>query len=145
MCQFTNSQTRKLLNLPETTVSATVPSTQPTSVESILGIDGSDIKNEPGTSKSKKSTKKAATATAAAAKGSRSKKRDSNDLALQHKCEDDDNALLTVSSVVRDGRAPKIGKAKANKNAPNSLLQPKTLNQRERNREAQQKKDDRSV
>lgn len=175
MCVFTNNQTRKLLNLPEPTKPAAAQMIQ-LDVESILGIDGSDVKNEPGPSKSKKSKKTAAAppttttkggpstatkggpstaakggqATAAkggpstSTKGGRGRKRESIE-SLPSKCEIADDELLAVSHVVPDARAPKVPKAKANKGGANALLQPKPLNQREKKREAQQKKEEKFV
>lgn len=145
MCMYTISRIRELRNLPEPTNLATAPITQQPNVESILGIDGSDVKNAPGPSSSKKS-KKTAPAATTTTKGGRGKKRESDE-SLPHKLEIADDELLTVSNVVRDTRAPKAAKtkAKAKKESVDALLQPKALNERERKREAERKKDDRSV
>lgn len=150
MCAATNVQTRKLLNLPDQV--KVVPVKQQPAVESIFGIDGIDVKAEAEPARGKKA-KKTATATSVGAKAAaavppknaRAPKNAPNE-SLACKAEDiDSGGLLTVLATTRDPRG-KVVKAKGAKKEPAAaLLAPKPLNQRERKREIQQKKDDRLV
>lgn len=148
MCAATNIQTRKLLNLPEQV--KMVPVKRQPAVESIFGIDGIDIKSETELPRGKKS-KKSTTVTSASlksampSKNARAPKQASNE-ALPCETIDDihNDGLLTVTNAVRDARG-KVIKAKGKKEQSAALLAPKPLNQRERTREIQQKKDDRLV
>lgn len=148
MCAATNVQTRKLLNLPDQV--KVVPVKQQPAVESIFGIDGIDIKPEAEPARGKKA-KKTATVTsvgakaAPPAKNARAPKHAANE-SLACTAEDmDSGGLLTVLATARDARG-KVAKAKGGKKEQAAaLLAPKPLNQRERKREIQQKKDDRLV
>lgn len=158
MCQATNIQTRKLLNLPDPTkIKAPKKITIKTDddvVESILGISGTETKSktEP-VSKTGKKSKKATASTSSAATTSNenrfrgmTKREIEITLELERiKKEDEDEKIAKVAetAATTTGRTKNGKKKKSNAKATSvdtPLLAPKAPNQRERKREMEQKR-----
>lgn len=156
MCQATNIQTRKLLNLPDITKikapKKVTIKTDEDAVESILGI--SDTETKPKTEpmpKTGKKSKKATTSTSSTATASNenrfrgmTKREIEITLELERiKKEEEDEMIAKVAETTTTTGRTKNGKkkksnAKATLDTP--LLAPKAPNQRERKREMEQKR-----
>lgn len=157
MCQATNIQTRKLLNLPDPTKikapkKVTIKADEDV-VESILGISGTETKpkTEPGTKTGKKSKKATASTSSAAATSNENRFRGMTKREIEitleleriKKEEEDEMSAKVVETVATTGRTKNGKKKKSNAktavmDAP--LLAPKAPNQRERKREMEQKR-----
>lgn len=157
MCQATNVQTRKLLNLPEITKAKASKKvtikTEEDSVESILGISGTEVKlAEEKVQKGGKKAKKSATATSTVTNTSNdhrfrgmTKREIEITLELERiKQEEEEETIKTKQTETSTNRTKngKKRKLKANEkgSADAPLLAPKEPNQRERKREMEQKR-----
>lgn len=161
MCQATNVQTRKLLNLPDITKikppkKVTIKTDEENTVECILGISDTDTKTkiEP-VSKAGKKSKKAIASTSSTATTSNenrfrgmTKREIEITLELERiKKEEEDEMVAKVAEIITPntttaGRTKNGKKKKSNaKTALDTpLLAPKAPNQRERKREMEQKR-----
>lgn len=160
MCQATNVQTRKLLNLPDTTKikapKKVTIKTDEDAVESILGISGTDTKAkvEPASKASKKS-KKATASTSTTTKTNENRFRGMTKreieitLELERiKKEEEDEKMAIIPEIAAPPPAAATGRMNNGKkkkgNAKTALdtplLAPKAPNQRERKREMEQKR-----
>lgn len=163
MCQATNIQTRKLLNLPDPSKikapKKVTIKTDEDAVESILGISGTETKpkTEPVVpTKAGKRSKKATASTSSAATATTSnenrfrgmtKREIEITLELERikKEEEDEMTAKVAETAAPAGRTKNGGKKKAKANAKTTvmdapLLAPKAPNQRERKREMEQKR-----
>lgn len=157
MCQATNVQTRKLLNLPDITkVKASKKvtiKTEDDSVESILGISGTEvILADEKVQKGGKKTKKTVAATSTAPNTSNdnrfrgmTKREIEITLELERIKKEEENEVQktkqteTSTSRTNNGKKRKRkGNEKSSVETP--LLAPKEPNQRERKREMEQKR-----
>lgn len=157
MCQATNIQTRKLLNIPDPAKikapkKVTVKAEEDV-VESILGISGTETKPkaEPVTKSGKKSKKATASTSSAATTSNENRFRGMTKREIEitleleriKKEEEDEMTAKVAQTAAPAGRTKNGRKKKANAkttvmDAP--LLAPKAPNQRERKREMEQKR-----
>lgn len=161
MCQATNIQTRKLLNLPDITKikapkKVTIKSDDEDVVESIFGISGTDTKSkaEPTPKTGKKTKKPTASTSSAAAAATTSNENRFRGMTkreieitlelerIKKEEEDEKLAIVAETATAATGRTKngkkKKSQAKATLDTP--LLAPKAPNQRERKREMEQKR-----
>lgn len=157
MCAATNEQTRKLLRLPEITkttpviekvVSMTAADDDDEGVESIFGVMGGDEPEEKFNTKSvagmgKKGKKATATTSKKSARNSGKVKKEITTFA-----EYDDGSDPAKSIIISDDEPEWVPKKRArNKKSDDDrnaalLLAPKELNERERQREMEQRKNE---
>lgn len=151
MCQATNDQTRKLLNLPEP--SKVKPSkksltikTEDDDVESIFGIVGGDAKPKTSqTQKSAKKSKKNATITSANENRFRGMTKREIEITLELeriKKEEEEEQKAQSYEAMPTNRTKNVKKKKNSEKLSGDalLLAPKEPNQRERKREIEQKR-----
>lgn len=147
MCQATNVQTRKLLNLPDPAKvkppkKVTIKTDVDENVESIFGIVGAEAKpkDEP-LPKSAKKPKKSTAATATTATNEQrfkgmTKREIEITLELERIKKEEENEKKTTENRTKNGKKKKV----ATKSSDALLLAPKQPNQRERKRDIEQKR-----
>lgn len=149
MCQATNIQTRKLLNLPDVTKvktpkKVTIKTEEEDAVESIFGISGSEVKRkaEQVQKASKKAKKGATTSTDDSARFRGMTKREIEiTLELERIKKEEEEAQTPKQIANTSVNRTKNGRKKKEKaTADVALLAPKEPNQRERKRELEQKR-----
>lgn len=158
MCQATNIQTRKLLNLPDITKvkapkKVTIKTDEADVVESIFGIVGNDNKPKPEpVQKSAKKSKKAtasSTATTSTASENRFRGMTKREIEItleleriKKEEEEEEQKARVVENTPSNQRVRNGKKKKANEKiaSDTALLAPKELNSRERRREIEQKR-----
>lgn len=145
MCQATNVQTRKLLNIPEPKAPKKVAfKKEDDDVESILGIVDTDVKPKavPTPKPVKKSKKTPAPSTVTAANDSRfrgmSKREIEITLELERIKKEEEEEKQLAEARTKNGKKKKTAAAKPTTDS--MLLAPKEPNQRERKREIEQKR-----
>lgn len=145
MCEATNIQTRKFLNLPDPAKvkpakKVNIKTDVEEDVESIFGIVDTDVqtKTEPVAKPSKKS-KKTTGATATITSENRfkgmSKREIEITLELERIKQEEEEEMKVADSRMNNGK-----KKKTTKTSTTDLLAPKQPNQRERKREIEQKR-----
>lgn len=148
MCQATNVQTRKLLNLPDP--AKVKPAKKVTiktddhdeNVESIFGIVGAEVKpkDEPLPKPAKKSKKSTAATATSAANDNRFKGMTKREIEITLELErikkEEEVEKKTTESRTKNGKKKKV----AAKSSDALLLAPKQPNQRERKRDIEQKR-----
>lgn len=164
MCQATNIQTRKLLNLPDIKPKKVTIKMEDDAVESILGISGTETipkSIEPATKSGKKSKKAAAAAAAAASAVATATTSSANDNRFRKMTKREIEVALEMERIKKEdeeekdkekkkkdfdatANRTKNGKKKKEKSTKKvldtPLLAPKEPNQRERKRDMEQKR-----
>lgn len=147
MCQATNVQTRKLLNLPDPAKvkppkKVTIKTDEDEDVESIFGIVGAEVKpKDELLQKPAKKSKKSATATATTATNDNrfkgmTKREIEITLELERIKKEEENEKKTTESRTKNGKKKRV----TAKSSETLLLAPKQPNQRERKRDIEQKR-----
>lgn len=147
MCQATNTQTRKLLNLPEPKQPkkfTIMPGAE--EVESIFGVVGDDVKPkiEPPLKPAKKSKKATTSSTVTLANENRFRGMTKREIEItleldriKKEEEEEQKSLKNEQSRTKNGK-----KKKKSEKTDGLLLAPKEPNQRERKREIEQKRNE---
>lgn len=145
MCQATNIQTRKLLNIPEPKAPKKVTiKNEDDDVESIFGIVGANVKqkSEPTVKPVKKSKKAPASSTVTTANDTRfrgmTKREIEITLELERIKKEEEEEKQLADTRTKNGKKRKTPTVKPPTDG--MLLAPKEPNQRERKREIQQKR-----
>lgn len=150
MCEATNVQTRKLLNLPDPAKAKPAKKvsfkTEDVKVESIFGIEDVDIepKTEPPTKAAGKKPKKAATSTVVAMNEQRARgmTKRGMEMELERTNKEDETYYAQLVDTAATSRVKNYKKKKMPEKqaSDTALLAPKEPNQRERKREIEQKR-----